>query len=133
MPGVGCRFPETSGATKGSPLMLHACFRAPLALSLGLLLWLAAAAVQADTIVVDGKEMSGKVVKVTPKGLDVETTYGKGNVLVPYDKITTLHTDEPFVVITGDEGKIIGQLVGVKDGNLLVGADEASAHAVPVD
>jgi len=52
---------------------------------------------------------------------------------VPYDKITALHTDEPFMVITGDEGKVVGQLVGVKDGNLLVGADEASAHAVPVD
>src|SRR5262245_38294560 len=114
--------------------MLHACFRVlrARALSIALLFLLAAASVQADTIVVDGKEMSGKVVKVTPKGLEVETTYGKGNVLVPYDKVTTLRTDEPFVVITGDEGKIIGQLVGVKDGNLLVGADEASAHAVPV-
>jgi hypothetical protein len=116
--------------------MLHASLLVPraLRLSLAALCLLAAASVQADEIVVEGKPMSGKVVKVTPKGLEVETTYGKGNVLVPYDKITTVRTEQPFTVITGDEGKVIGNLVGVRDGNqLLVGADEASAHAVPVD
>src|SRR5262245_31866142 len=84
--------PETSGVTKGSSLMLHVSFRVlrALCLSFALLSLLAAVSIQADQIVVDGKEMSGKVVKVTSKGLDVETTYGKGNVLVPYDKITTL-------------------------------------------
>lgn len=117
--------------------MLHAFFRAPRALRLSLMtlcLLLAAVSVHADEIVVDGKPMSGKVVKVTPKGLDVETTYGKGNVLVPYDKITSLRTDEPFVLIVSDADEIVGKLVGVRDGDkLLVGADEASAKAVPVD
>ena len=63
-----------------------------------------AAPVQADEIVVKGQPMSGQVVKVTAKGLEVKTTYGKGNVLVPYDKIwcpgadevTTLETTRPL-------------------------------------
>ena len=114
--------------------MLHACFLVPRQrlIALALLCLLAPARVPADEIVVDGKPMSGKVVKVTPKGLDVETTYGKGNVLVDYANVTSLRTDEPFTVLTGDEGEVVGHLVGVKDGNLLVGADEASAKAVPV-
>ena len=58
------------------------CAARAVGLSLAVL-WLAAAlAAEADEIAVDGKPMSGKVVKVTPKGLEVETTYGKGNVLV---------------------------------------------------
>ncbi|HVN39499.1 MAG TPA: DUF481 domain-containing protein [Myxococcota bacterium] len=104
------------------------------ALSLAVvLLALAAAPVLADEIAVDGKPMSGKVVKVTSKGLEVETTYGKGNVLVPYDKITTLQTDEPFTVISGDEGEVVGKLVGVRGGDqLLVGETPETASAVAV-
>jgi hypothetical protein len=115
--------------------MLHASFLTSraLRLSLAALGLLAAASVQADEIVVDGKPMSGKVVEVTAKGLEVETTYGKGNVLVPYDKITTLRTDEPFTLIVSDEDEVVGRLAGVKDGNLLVGDDEASARAVAID
>jgi hypothetical protein len=111
-----------------SPLASRAPWLPLLALCL-----LAPASLRADEIVVDGQTMSGKVVKVTPKGLDVETTYGKGNVLVPYDKVTSLRTDEPFTVLSNDEDEVVGNLVGVKDGNLLVGADEASAKAVPLD
>jgi len=104
------------------------------ALSLAVVLLGFSAPLLADEIVVDGKPMSGKVVKVTKGGLEVETTYGKGNVLVPYDKVTTLHTDEPFMVISGDEGEVTGKLVGVRGGNiLLVGEDPETASAVAVD
>jgi hypothetical protein len=93
----------------------------------------AGSAAFADEIVVDGKPLSGKVVKVKKDGLEVETTYGKGNVLVPYDKVTSLHTDEPFEVISGDEGEVVGKLVGVRDKDtLLVGDDPATANAVAV-
>jgi hypothetical protein len=78
--------------------------------------------------------MSGKVIAATAEGLEVETTYGKGNVLVKYEAVTSLTTDEPFVVLNGDDGKVRGKLVGVRDGTtLLVGDDAASATAVPVD
>jgi hypothetical protein len=87
----------------------------------------------ADEIVVKDAPMSGKVVGVNADGLEVETTYGKGNVLVKYEDVTSLRTDEPFVVVTGDEGKVTGKLVGVRDGDkLLVGEDEASAQAIAV-
>jgi hypothetical protein len=87
----------------------------------------------ADEIVVRDAPMSGKVVEVTADGLEVETTYGKGNVLVKYEDVTSLRTDAPFVVITGEDGKVIGKLVGVRDGDkLLVGEDEASAQAIAV-
>lgn len=87
----------------------------------------------ADTIEVEGKPMSGKVIKVTPKGLEVETDYGKGNVLVDYARVSTLQTEAPFTVLSGDDGEVIGRLIGVRDGHLLVGDDEASARAVPID
>jgi uncharacterized protein DUF481 len=103
------------------------------ALALAVFLVSVSAPSLADEIVVDGKPMSGKVVKVTAKGLEVETTYGKGNVLVPYDKITSLRTDEPFTVISGDEGEVKGRLVGVRGGDLLlVGESPETASAVSV-
>jgi hypothetical protein len=106
----------------------------PLAALCLLALALQTAAARADEIEVDGKPISGKVVKVTPDGLEVETTYGKGNVVVPYARITQLHTDEPFAVLNGDDGEVSGRLIGVRDGKLLlVGEDEASASVVPVD
>jgi len=101
--------------------------------ALGLVVLALALPSVADQIEVQGKPMSGKVVKATPKGLDVETTYGTGNVLVDYKNITSLRTDEPFTLLSGDDGEVVGRLVGVRDGNLLVGEDEASARAVPVD
>jgi hypothetical protein len=54
-------------------------------------------------------------------------------VLVKFEDITALRTEQPFVVVTGDEGKVTGRLLGVRDGKLLVGADEASAQALAPD
>jgi hypothetical protein len=70
---------------------------------------------------------------VSSDGLDVETTYGKGNVLVKFEDVTSLRTDAPFVVVTGDVGKVRGRLLGVRDGLLLVGEDEATAQALAPD
>ena len=92
-----------------------------------------AAAIRADEIVVKGEPMSGTVEAVTADGIEVETSYGKGNVLVKYEDITALRTDKPFVVIHGEEARQTGRLFGVRDGDkLLVGADEASAAPVAV-
>ena len=114
-----------------SPRSLRAAL-SPLAALCLLALALRGAPARADEIEVDGKPMSGKVVEVTAKGLEVETTFGKGNVLVPYDRITALRTDEPFAVLHGDDGEAIGRLVGVREGALLVGNDPASAEALPI-
>lgn len=106
--------------------------RAALPILAALCLLALCAAARAEEIEVDGKPMPGKVVRVTAKGLEVETTFGTGEVLVPYDRITALRTDEPFAILAGDDGAISGRLVGVREGALLVGDDPASATAVPV-
>ena len=107
--------------------------RSLLAAALSILGLAPAAAIRADEIVVKGEPMSGTVEAVTADGIEVETSYGKGNVLVKYEDITALRTDKPFVVIHGEEARQTGRLLGVRDGDkLLVGADEASAAAVPV-
>lgn len=112
---------------------LRAARAARLLLSALCLAALPTAAARADEIEVEGKPMSGKVVRATSKGLEVKTTYGKGNVLVAYEDVTALRTDAPFTVLHGDDGEAIGRLVGVRAGALLVGDDAADATAIPVD
>jgi len=99
-----------------------------------LLAWIALAAppVSSDEIVVGGETAAGQVVSVGPKGLEVETRYGKGNVLVPYDRVTTLQTDQPFVIVHGDDGETRGRLVGVREGELLVADESGAVTAIPV-
>jgi hypothetical protein len=93
---------------------------------------LAALPAQSDEIVVGEDAAAGEVVRVGPKGLEVETRYGKGNVLVPYERVTTLATEKPFVVVHGDDGITRGRLVGVREGALLVADDAGGVTEIPV-
>jgi hypothetical protein len=97
--------------------------------------WIAFAAppAAADEIVVEGEVAAGQVVRVGPKGLEVETRYGKGNVLVPFERVTTLQTERSFVVIHGDDGETRGRLLGVREGALLVGNEDGGVTAIPVE
>jgi putative salt-induced outer membrane protein YdiY len=109
--------------------------RRPYAAACWACLWLliSAAAASAGQIGVKGEVLEGSVVGVTSKGVLFETIYGEGKIMIPYADIESLHSDVRLVVIYGETGEVRGFLQGLRDGELLVGDDAASARAVPAD
>ena len=62
---------------------------------------LAAAVAGAAEVRVKGHELEGKVVGVTPDGVEFETVLGKGAIVVPFADVEELTSDQTFVVLHG--------------------------------
>jgi len=84
----------------------------------------------ADTVTVKGTALKGKVVGVTPDGIDFETDYGDGVLKIPYGDIEHLATDDNHYVLHGEDALTEGRLIGVVDDNLLVGDDPETAERI---
>jgi hypothetical protein len=86
-----------------------------------------------DEIVVDGTVLPGRVVRLSSKGIVVETDYGAGTIEVPYASIDALETLRNYRVLYGVNDRAYGRLLGIEGGNLLVGTTRSSATRVPLD
>jgi putative salt-induced outer membrane protein YdiY len=91
---------------------------------------LAAAPISAGEVSVQGEVLEGKVAGVTAEGVQFETIYGKGAILIPYASIERLESDASFVVLYGDTGEAHGRLLEVSGDELLVGDDPETAVRV---
>lgn len=96
-----------------------------------LALALAAASAQAGEVVVKGEDLPGTVVGVTADGVEFETVYGKGTIVVPWADVERLQSDKEFLVLYGEDQDAKGRIQGLEDGELLVGDDAASAVRIP--
>jgi len=96
----------------------------------GLVAGALAAPVGAGEVTVKGELLEGKAVGVTAKGVEFETIYGAGKILIPYADIEQLRSEARLVVLYGDRGEARGQLLGVSEGVLLVGDDPESAARI---
>ena len=76
--------------------------------------------------------LEGSVVGVTSEGVEFETVYGKGAVLIQWSDIEMIRSDKEFLVLYGEAEKAIGRIWGLKNGNLMVGKSRASAIRIPV-
>ncbi|HEY5658019.1 MAG TPA: DUF481 domain-containing protein [Myxococcota bacterium] len=86
-------------------------------------LGLAAISASAGEVRVKGEVLEGKVVGVTAEGIKFETIYGKGEILLPYADVESLSSEGRFVVLYGEGGEVRGRLLGLVDGELLVGEE----------
>jgi putative salt-induced outer membrane protein YdiY len=91
-----------------------------------------ATAAPAAEIVVKGRELEGSVVGFTAEGVEFETVYGTGSIVIPWDSTESLSTETEFVVLYSDEKLAIGRVWGFKDGELLVGDSLETAVHIPV-
>ena len=87
---------------------------------------------RADTLQVNGETHLGRIVDLTPDGVEFDPNYGKGTLLVPFPEIEALESDGSVMVIHGDHEESEGRLLGVEDGMLLVGDDATTAERVAV-
>lgn len=86
-----------------------------------------------DEVTVKGTTLRGTIKDVTASGLELDSEYGSGTLKIPYDTIERLLTDEPFLVLYGENSQAFGRLVGVADGNLLILEKATGPTSVPVD
>ena len=106
--------------------MIRSVLFRPLVLA-GLIALLVADAVGAAEVTVKGEELEGKVVGLAPGGLLFETVYGKGAIEIPWADVERVSSDRSWVILHGDDGDVRGRLLGIEDGELLIGSDPATA------
>jgi hypothetical protein len=86
----------------------------------------------ADEVTVHGQTLRGRVVRLGPKGIGINTIYGEGRLSIPYEDIETVVSRDKYLIFYGDGQVVRGRLLGIQNGDLLVGPDRSSAQRVPV-
>jgi putative salt-induced outer membrane protein YdiY len=77
--------------------------------------------------------LQGSVVGVTAEGVEFETIYGKGTILIQWSDVESILSDKEFLVLYGDDEKVVGQIWGLKDGELMVGQNPESSTRIPFE
>jgi putative salt-induced outer membrane protein YdiY len=84
----------------------------------------------AAEVTVKGEDLPGVVVGITSGGLRFETAYGKGAIEIPWADVEQVSSDRSWVVLNGDDGLVRGRLLGIEEGQLLIGSDPATAARI---
>jgi hypothetical protein len=77
--------------------------------------------------------LEGSVVGVTAEGVEFETIYGKGAILIQWSDIEMIRSDNEFLILYGEAEEAIGRIWGLENGELMVGESRAAAARIPVD
>jgi len=83
-----------------------------------------------DRIEVKGDALRGRVADLTPAGVEFEPIHGEGSIVVPWEDVENLVTEEALAVMHGDDGEAYGRILGVRDGKLLIGESPETAQSV---
>jgi putative salt-induced outer membrane protein YdiY len=84
-------------------------------------------------IAVKGQDLEGSVVGFSAEGVEFETVYGKGAIVIPWADAERLQSEKEFVILYGEEELAIGRAWGIKEGKLLVGESPEKATQIPVE
>jgi len=79
-----------------------------------------------------GDTIHGHVADLNSDGVVFEPAQGKGQIAVKWPDVQSITTDGPYTVLHGDEGQVRGKILGFEGGNLLVGAEPATAERIDV-
>ena len=85
-----------------------------------------------DVVTVQGQTLTGWIVRLGPKEIEFTTIYGAGKLSIQYKDIEKVISQRKYVIFYGDDQLARGRLLGIEDGELLVGIEESSAQRVPV-
>jgi len=77
--------------------------------------------------------LKGSVVGVTADGVEFETIYGKGTIVIPWADVEHIRSDEEFLILHAEADTVVGRIWGLEDGRLLVGENYETAVRIPVE
>jgi len=92
-----------------------------------------ASVARGDEITVDGTVLRGTIFAVRASGVDIEPELGKGTLTIAFEDIEAMRSEGAFLVLHGEDGEASGQLLGVDNGQLLVGDAGAEPHWIAVE
>lgn len=84
----------------------------------------------AAEVFVKGQALEGSVEGVTADGVEFQTIYGKGNIVIPWADVDSLTSDKEFLILYGEAGEMRGRIWAIDGEQLLVGEDRASAKPI---
>jgi hypothetical protein len=90
----------------------------------------AARTASADELKTKGTTLTGTVSAVTASGITIKPDLGKGELIVALEDVGEVTTETRYYFVYGPSGYTTGQLLGIRDGKLLVGDHEVSATAI---
>ena len=78
------------------------------------------------------KALEGSVVGVTAQGVEFQTIYGKGTIVIQWSDVELIGSDKEFLILYGEAEEVVGRIWGLENGQLLVGQNPASTIRIPV-
>jgi len=93
---------------------------------------LSVSTVSAAEVFTKDQGLEGSVVGVTAEGVEFETVYGKGAILIQWSDIEMIRSDKEILVLYDEAEEAIGRIWGLEDGALMVGQSRATAIRIPV-
>ena len=73
------------------------------------------------------------MVGVTAEGVQFQTIYGEGTIVIPWSNIEMIQSDKDFEVLYGEAEIMEGRIWGLEDDALLVGESPDRATPIPLD
>ena len=77
--------------------------------------------------------LQGSVVGVNAEGVEFETIYGKGAIVIPWADVDRIRSDKEFIILRAEADSVVGRIWGLEDGRLLVGESIETAAHIPVE
>jgi hypothetical protein len=76
--------------------------------------------------------LQGSVVAVTAEGVEFETIYGKGAIVIPWVDVQGIRSDKEFLILFAEADTAVGRIWGLADSQLLVGESSETTTRIPV-
>jgi hypothetical protein len=98
--------------------------------------WLAAGLLslpdaKAAEVFTKNKALEGSVVGVTRKGVEFQTIYGQGTIVIQWGDVESIRSDKEFLILYGEDEEVVGRVWGIENGELVVGPNPSSASRIP--
>ena len=85
-----------------------------------------------DEITTLGQTLRGQIISLDETGITFETVYGDGTLTLRYETLENVTSQTPYHIIYGENIVVRGWLLGIQDGQLIVGTDPSVAQGVPL-
>ena len=77
--------------------------------------------------------LQGSVLGVTAEGVEFETIYGKGAIVIPWVDVQGIRSDKEFLILFAEAGTAVGRIWGLEDSRLIVGESYETVTRIPVE
>jgi hypothetical protein len=86
-----------------------------------------------DEITVHGQILQGRIIRLKRDGVEFSTAYAKESLAISYKDIDNIVSQRRYLIFHGGNQLERGKLLGLENGQILVGIDERSVQRVAVN